>query len=92
MERKELGLRIKEYSSRIIQEIPTYARRLRDTIMHHPVESVLAAAAIVLGAHVFLTDEYMRAYALPRIGIGVVIGAALAVPAAIISARLTNIR
>lgn len=94
MERKEFGLRIriKECSSRMIQEMPTYARGLRDTILHHPIESAMVATAIVLGAYVFLTDEYMRAYALPRIGIALVISAALAVPAAIISERLTNRR
>lgn len=80
----------KEISRGFVREtVLTYARQLRDSIIHHPIETTMTAAAIALGLHVFAFSEAaaFNRQVLPKIGIAFVGALALSVPFAALAVR-----
>lgn len=84
----------KEISRGFVREIVlTYARQLRESIIHHPIETTVTAAAIALGLYVFAfsadapVNKHAMGSVLPKIGIALVGAAALSIPLAALSAR-----
>lgn len=80
----------KEISRGFVREIVlTYARQLRESIIHHPIETAMTAAVIALGLHVFAFSEAaaFNRQVLPKMGIAVVGAFALGVPFAALAVR-----
>jgi len=83
---REVAVRIKGG----IQEVPTYARQLRQFAIEQPVTVGLAVAAAALGLYVFGSSSEAalnRQFLLPRIGIAAIASFALSIPISAIVAR-----